>query len=497
MSNFMLLLNIIGSLSAAPANQAITFSELMEHVSESDAQFFEANGIDDWDDYSHYLSSLPLSVSSGKGDGETGYVSDSIEDIKSHLERQYPGYDWVRYDDKCALTSDVSGQIPIEMQSDYFPKDDIQAAIDLAGVRDKTSYGGCGPIAMMGILDYFARYLGYDEIMEDPTNSEQRIALAAEILSRANIIPLFGDNTFLYPTHYNDCFDIMMYNRDMLDVLNANDTFNMHGGWKSVYWNQIVENIDKGLPVTMCTGLMCGEGSFAKHYTNIYGYETWNGISNDGGEKMTKEFVKARLNFGLPGEYYCDADILDCAQVGIITYNVDYDFKYSFSASDFDDYFENDEGGGQYFFDPKSISLYVPDGWLLETERLRTSYIENQYLVLSPNRKNAGIAYLDILFTHDLKRLSFDASMWSSKEGVANEDFVVQYYDGGWKDHIVLDLSKLSKIKDNPDSFVALFPENTRRIRFYATHRNPSGSRNKGRVCLDNFEVGFNSADIY
>lgn len=117
----------------------------------------DSNAIDDLanDDSNE---SIALTSSSGFD------LTRSIINISEHLVSKYSDYTW--YQDNYTSTKDVSSAIPINMQGINFPKSEIQQAIINTGVA--SSYGGCGPIAMMGILDYFARYLGYNEIMEDP-----------------------------------------------------------------------------------------------------------------------------------------------------------------------------------------------------------------------------------------------------------------------------------------------------------------------------------------
>lgn len=66
------------------------------------------------------------------------------------------------------------------MQGMLFPEADFNQAI--VNTEVASTYGSCSPIAMMGALDYFARYLGYNEIIDDPTNSTQRILLAEAVL---------------------------------------------------------------------------------------------------------------------------------------------------------------------------------------------------------------------------------------------------------------------------------------------------------------------------
>ena len=82
--------------------------------------------------------------------------------------------------------------------------------------------------------------------------------------------------------------------------------------------------------------------------------------------------------------------------------------------------------------------------------------------------------------------------MWCSLEGAIYESFSVQYFkDGEWIDQKIIDPYELSTLKSEPENFIVLFPKTTNRIRFYATHRKPTGDKNKGRICLDNFDVSY------
>lgn len=437
---------------------------------------------------------LPTATSIGSSSSDLS-PSKEITDIATHLATYYPGYTWVKDASNSGTTADVSNAIPIEMKSDDFPQEEIYQGVINAGLADKTNYGGCGPIAALGILDYFARYLGYDEIIADPTDSEQRIALSTEYFENVtfSIFSTEAKGTLVWPWETASAFNEVIANCGLQGVITAKDTWSLFAGEHPQYWRAIVEDIDEGIPVTMFTGKASGEGKFSEHYTNIYGYETWTGINPSTGVRMTKRFVQARLNFRMGSKiYYCDADIFNCGQVGIIRYSVDYANSYSFYASDFANTFVNSSGGGQYFFYDIQQPVTLSNGITLSTNRLRTSYIENKYLVLSPNRANAGTAYLDMEFPHDVTRLTFDAAMWSSLEGAIYEDFVIQYYDNGWVDHIEIDPYRLSASKTSPDSFTVLFPKGSERVRFYATHKYPTITRNKGRICLDNFNVEYN-----
>lgn len=495
MTSILAVLSLLSVMVTATATT--DFNTIISHSTNEDRIIIENNNLEDWDDYYNYLSTTEISTNlkmKNDSSGSTGDVSDAISDVRTHLETNYSDYYWTRDVSNCGLTSDVTNNIPIEMKSTKFPDEEIKNAIKIANVENYTTYGGCGPIASMGILDYFARYLGYNEIISDPTNSDKRTILATEVLTRTHF-SMWGspDNTLVWPWDNASAFNSLMETKGIGNIISANDHWTLFGGEKNNYWNMITTNIDEGVPVTLFTGLVSGSGAFAEHYTNIYGYDTWVGIPNAGGSRIEKTFIKARINGGRTTEYYCDADILNCGQTGLITYNINYSNLYNFYANDFSEEFINSSGGGQYFFNEISKNVSLSNGVNLYTNRLRTSYIENKYLVLSPNRANAGTAYLDISFPNRVQRLSFNAAMWSGLEGQIDQEFKIQYMSSsGWKDYISISPSDLTTLKDYPNDFTILFPKNTSRIRFYSSKSNPIGDRNKGRIVLDNFQVKYN-----
>lgn len=487
MLNPIIVVNLISLLFQTSTNVS---EKVTEHLSQEDLSIIEANSIADRSSYDKYLSKTNRKKESDSGLS----ISSAVLNPYQWLKLDYLDYRWALDKENSASTSDVSNAVPIEMKNQSsFPDEDIKKAIVLAGVEDKTNYGGCGPIAEIGVLDYFARYLNYNEIIDDPTNADKRVGLAKDVFSNTHF-SFFGNKseTLVWPWDARNAFNQTIQEKGLENKIVANDTWSLFGGKKDDYWKTIVENIDEGIPVTLFTGKECGDGDFAEHYTNIYGYETWVGFKDGGKERLTKRFIKARLNQARGEDTYCDADILDCAQVGLITYKVNYENSYNFYASDFAKDFVNENGGGQYFYSPKETNVTLSNGMKIDTERLRTSYIENQYLVMSPNREDAGSAYLDIAFPHNVSRLAFDSSMWSSKEGAERENFEIQYFkDNHWEKQKSIDANKLSISKKYPDNFVTLFPKNTNRIRFFSSHSNPIADRNKGRICLDNFQVSY------
>ena len=495
MVSFLVITNLALSVMST---QLVDYNVLYSHLNEDNQQILSTNNVNSYDDLDNFLSSNQVLKSSNNPDTGNGEHSDSLraDEIENTLVDNYDGFYWTISD--FATTKDVSNAIPINMQGTQFPKSNIEQALTDTGVA--STYGGCGSIAMMGIMDYFSRNLGYTEIINNPYSPSDRIQLATDVLNKVATfeVGFSGDkNTLTFPWDYQNGFNSLMEDYGLENIIEANQQWTLFQGNEENYWNIIKENIDKGIPVTLMTGLWSGDGDFAKHYTNVYGYEEWFGYNSSTNETKRIKFIRARLNWSdskwSNNEFLCNASILNDGMIGLITYDVNYSKNYHFYDYDFSEEFVNQYGGGEYFYDLHKTPVVLSNERMLYTERLRCSYIENKYLVLSPKRNGAGLAYLDILFPHSVSKLTFDCSLWSDLEGIYGETFIVQYYDGtGFKDHIEIDLNNLSHLKDYPDEFTVLFSKDVTRIRFCATHNSPSGSRNKGRVCLDNFLVEYN-----
>lgn len=494
MTTFLALLNLIPLLVTSTNGN---FEVFANNLSAEDQQFLVEENINSWESFDAHLRNNELSVLNNSG-GPT--ITDSYTDVAVHLNTSYPNFVWTLDISDSKYTSDFSNHIPVDMGSTSFPSKDIENAIMLAGVEGKTDYGGCGPIAAMGILDYFARYLGYREIIVDPTDSDLRTLLAAEVLSNTYFSIFSSDEkgTLVWPWDVVSCFNKVIKNHGLNGVISASNSVTPFGLGEAHHLARIKRSIAKGIPVTLYTGNASGNGRFAKHYTNVFGYETWKGVSRSNGDiKMTKTFLKANMNWALGVAEYCDSDLLSFPLVGTIVYDHNLKNTTTFAASDFAEEFVNSNGNGQYFFYSINQPVTLSNGMNVNSTRLRASYIENKYLVLSPNRKNAGLAYIDLQFPHDVNSLTFGAALWSNLENIIGQTFKIQYWDywdDCWKDHKEIDLSQLPKLTftNTFSSFDLLFPKSTKRIRFISEHIRPNGDRNKGRICLDNFLIKYN-----
>lgn len=147
----------------------------------------------------------------------------------------------------------------------------------------------------------------------------------------------------------------------------------------------------------------------------------------------------------------------------------------------------------RYYFENEGIRTSTKDidALSIQTERLRCGYIEEQYINLSPNRVNAGYAYLDLSFNESIYQINTNLSFWSNAEGMNSKlgDYAyVKYLDDSGNWHVLLDLlnCNLSTNRAKQDYFELKIPSGTKKIRFEAYKSSPSTTRNKGRICIGN-----------
>ena len=134
------------------------------------------------------------------------------------------------------------------MKSSSFSKEDIDEAVLRAGVSNQTSYGGCGPIAAIGILDYFARYMGYNEIMENSTDSESRIQLATEVFKNTDYSILGNqEDTLVWPWAIADAFNEVIKNHGLENIITAEADWTLFAGSKEKFLNKLKSNLKREL----------------------------------------------------------------------------------------------------------------------------------------------------------------------------------------------------------------------------------------------------------
>lgn len=98
--------------------------------------------------------------------------------MESYLQTKYGTQNW--HKENGNTTEKVLGVKPIEMKSSIFEQDRLDNA--MVAVGKKTKYAGCGPVAIIGMVYFFARYFGYSEISINPDNIILQEKIAEEVL---------------------------------------------------------------------------------------------------------------------------------------------------------------------------------------------------------------------------------------------------------------------------------------------------------------------------
>lgn len=430
-------------------------------------------------------------------------LNQEITDPLYHIQNGvYPGsYGW--YLANSNSTQNERGGDPVEAGTVHSGTalnydDELQIAIELSGVP--STYGGCGPIALIGILDYLSRTTGYTSLLADPNDYHERIRLANLVLQNTPTIEIgfVGDkNTFTWPSDYMGAFNTMI----SMGNLNSQLSITQYGALSTnnTKYAQIKNSIDRGIPVTVWTYGNVGDGldwgqHVDNHYFNIYGYEEYRGYDSSG-NFVSKTMYKARMNWGRTYIEYVDEDVFT-GLWGIFVYNETYQpqlirpQEYGYPS--------------QYHFYEIMETARLSNGFSFITNRLRTGYVwsyindipDKRYLVLSAKREGAGTAFLQYQFTIPIKAINFDISLWSGNEGLnsINDSVRLEYKDsnGNWilaKEFYKNQFGQLSTIKTIPDNHYITFGTGAYEIRFVVECSSPTGTRNNGRVVIGDITI--------
>lgn len=147
----------------------------------------------------------------------------------------------------------------------------------------------------------------------------------------------------------------------------------------------------------------------------------------------------------------------------------------------------------QYFYNTSKKSHDLANN-KFTTSRFRTGYIENEYVVLSARKYNAGIANLEYSTGFPIKNISIEMAFWGQNEYLTSEDSTatIQYKnnEGSWIDIVnLLEDDILPKDRNSPAEISITFPTNIFNFRIYVQTAT-IGTNNKGRICVG--ELKFN-----
>ena len=159
---------------------------------------------------------------------------DGKRDVDSILENEYSDYDVFTKKSEIEVKQ-ITGQNPININSNdsnesvRFKKDEILEA--LSNSSSESTYGGCGPIAMIGIFDYLSTVLGYNKIISNPNDPNVRINFATKIFNEVPRIEvgLSGEKgTLILPGTYEKYFNKLLDEFNLSGKIKATNHLNMN-----------------------------------------------------------------------------------------------------------------------------------------------------------------------------------------------------------------------------------------------------------------------------
>ncbi len=149
----------------------------------------------------------------------------------------------------------------------------------------------------------------------------------------------------------------------------------------------------------------------------------------------------------------------------------------------------------QYYFYHRWEEINISN-CTFDTHRLRTGYIENEFVNLSPRREDAGIAYLEYYLPVSIKKIVVYISFWGPSEQYnpnifPNHSARIQYGDQYGIFYNAFDLLhdvSLSTDRTNQNLLQVSFPQGTTSFRFY-TVNDAVGDRNRGRISIGKLRI--------
>lgn len=453
----------------------------------------------DLDSYVNDNDVLPTSAPSG-----SNIEINSPTKIEPHLKGRFPEYtNWTYYD--AYQISDVTNENPREV---YEYDDRIQYGKDYAFNQLGYSYDfiGCGPLAMIGVFDYFQRVRDYAPLMTNYSGNGrtddhaayldgQYRRLTSTVILNVDVIPLGSFGTATLPGDFVSGANKIIEDHNLSQQISVSSKLYTS---QETRVTKIKEHVEAGMPVVWWTGP--NDGFFTNHYVNIYGYETWTALDENGDPIIHTMFL-LRLNWGRAqgSTIYADEDALKGIG-GLIFFEESYEtvtiYPETFSTLQ-----------QQYFYTEQVASFQTTHPYKtainFQTNRLRTGYINSTgiteqgdwFLTMSAKRENAGEAYMEFTFVKKIYGINIDLSLWSSLEGISSNNASVTLeirVNGVWTTvHEFLSDSSFSKTRHLPSNHIFIFEDETEiefvtNFRFRVVAPATGTSANHGRVVISN-----------
>lgn len=474
---------------------------------------------------------------------DTSSILDGRAKVANNLEKRFPAYkNW----SKTQNSRDVGDVFKrtINDTRDFNPKEIWESSDIMQNAKRNAhlhpDYAiGCGPLAMVSQFEFLARYAGYQVISPrlyskndivpfdqyDPAKagiiSDDEVfglgKLAKEIFENTSTLAIDDSGTFTFPEEVIDSSRELLeryglavsYNVTKTDENGNETTTKYYSSDESAIFvsgdctanlssfdtkiNNLKRSINKGMPVIWWT--LGNAGDFKNHFMNIYGYEYWKGTDNNGIEK-THLMFKLRVNWGVTDEVFMDSDLLKAINGGFIYFS-ETRKKASVRPSDYN-------YACRYNFQEESQTVVPSVGEIsFQTKRLRTGYVnhydntnttvDGQYLTMSPDRKDAGVAYLEYSTSQSICRINLELCWWGNSEGLTpiTGTVLIQYKTGDntWETAIDLQatIPGIPSYYLSPQNYTCFFDNPTTTFRIYvACADTPTSNKNKGRLVIGN-----------
>lgn len=429
----------------------------------------------------------------------------TYSNVASHLTKRFPNYaGWTNYSNDCFSVAQIYNDNPLD-------KGDAQRNVIAAKNLENMNidYIGCGRLALLCQMDFLGRYAGYSTIYAGTDLDTQEINLTRKILTEMDGLSGGDAGTFVSPLEFYRATkkifeDYHLYSTDYEKEL----TFiNVYGdtifSTKTLYQKNtdIKNSIDKGMPVVVWTGP--GNGKYALHYLNIYGYEYWTGTDSNGNTKPHLMY-KITPNWNSQQDIYMDSDTLDFLSCGFFFFQ-EMQNRICIQPNDY-----NLPCAYNNAVETKSITTnnritnitYLRAGYVNRYKSDNTT-LEGQHLTLSAYKNNAGTAYIEYEFPSGIRFMTFDATLWSEKEkiSISNSTIEMQYMDkdGDWITAISpfyhngtcisTDYTLPTKYWFNPNDTYVEQKYYPTKIRIIVNCFSPAGDRNMGRLIIGTINV--------
>ena len=143
--------------------------------------------------------------------------------------------------------------------------------------------------------------------------------------------------------------------------------------------------------------------------------------------------------------------------------------------------------------------LVEADGADFYTTRLRTGFIEDEYINLCPRKEGYGTSYLEYGFFESISKIDINLSFWSDDEryyAADDPEAQIEYWDedsNTWVECLDLLEANLPTDRNNQKTYTIEFEEPVLSFRIYTHFSNMTGytDRNKGRISIGDMIVYF------